>query len=283
MKSYVNLGCGARFHESWLNFDMHPSSSNVVACDLAQGIPLEDNRCDVVYHSDLIEHIRRDKVVSFLRECYRVLKPEGIMRVATPDFEEICRQYLQKLEAVISGDHLAKPDYEWMMVECLDQFVREKSGGEMLSFLSQDPLPGKDFIFERIGVEGRELVKCIRNAKNESLSESRLEPNIFFHIWRRYSEGIKTRILKLLIGSDGLRALDIGRFRLAGEVHQWAYDKYSLKELLLKAGFCNVTIQSAARSTVPDWSSFHLDVLSDGLVIKPDSLFLEAIKPPDGV
>jgi hypothetical protein len=83
----------------------------------------------------------------------------------------------------------------------------------------------------------------------------------------------------LFFGSAGARAIKIGQFRLAGEVHQWMYDRYSLAHLMLAAGFVDPIQQSAKNSLIPQWTSFNLDTLPDGNVRKPDSLFMEATKP----
>src|SRR5437762_12486254 len=85
----LNLGCGARFHPQWTNLDLTPSGQNVRAYDCRQPLPFEDESFDVVYHSHLIEHLRREDVIRFLRECCRVLRPGGILRVAIPDLEGI--------------------------------------------------------------------------------------------------------------------------------------------------------------------------------------------------
>jgi hypothetical protein len=72
-------------------------------------------------------------------------------------------------------------------------------------------------------------------------------------------------------------ALEIGKFRNSGEIHQWMYDRYSLNKLLFNAGFQNITIKSAFQSQVPNWNKYQLDV-KDGIVLKPDSIFIEGIK-----
>ena len=73
--------------------------------------------------------------------------------------------------------------------------------------------------------------------------------------------------------------LKIGRFRQQGEVHQWMDDRFSLKCLLNECGFVDVIQRNASESYLPDWSSFNLDTEQDGSIYKPDSLFMEAIKP----
>jgi SAM-dependent methyltransferase len=276
---YVNLGCGRRYHPDWINIDIVPSGPGVIQHDLRQGIPLPDNSCDVVYSAAVLEHMRREDALTFLRECYRVLKPGGIVRVGVPDLEKLCQLYLSKLRAVLDGDAAAVHDYDWIMLELYDQAVREKSGGGMIDFLRQNPLPNEAFIYERIGEEGREIVNALRNHATGTGSE--MKPNIFVRLRRRLRTlpgSMKRRLLRLLLGPDDMRALEIGRFRLAGEVHHWMYDRYSLARLLTVAGFRNPVVQSATSSQIPNWTSFHLDTLPDGRVIKPDLFFMEATK-----
>ncbi|QUY40607.1 hypothetical protein [Acaryochloris marina] len=58
------------------------------------------------------------------------------------------------------------------------------------------------------------------------------------------------------------------------------YDRYSLARLLKECGFEQITQRSATESYIPGWSSFNLDTEADGNIYKPDSLYMEAIKPP---
>jgi SAM-dependent methyltransferase len=280
---YLNLGCGSRYHPDWINIDIAPRGPAVIQHDISRGIPLPDASCDVVYHAAVLEHMRRADRLTFLRECNRVLKPGGIIRVGVPDLERLCRLYLHKLEAALAGDEAAANDYDWIMLELFDQTVREKSGGGMVDYLRQNPLPNETFVYERIGEAGRQLVKVLRKQG----SHSKRSFPAFLHKLRRGLRalpGIAGRhIVKGLLRADDRRALDIGRFRLAGEVHQWTYDRYSLARLLQEAGFCDPVVQHAASSQIPEWNAFHLDTLPDGTLIKPDLFFMEAVKMEDQV
>lgn len=276
----VNLGCGTRHHPDWINIDIVPHESNVIAHDLRMGIPLPDDSCDVVYHSNMLEHFRRPDALRLLDECLRVLKPGGILRVAVPDLEHICHVYLEKLEKARQGCSNADYDYEWILLEMYDQTVREHSGGGMITYLSQSPMPNEEFVFERIGVEGQELVEQTQpqtNSQNQESNPGRSKRlQVLIH---RIHNSFRYNVLRLLLGSAGIRALEIGRFRLSGEVHHWMYDEFSLAQLMRSAGFCKVARQSALESRVSDWQRFNLDTLPNGTVIKPDSLFMEAVKP----
>jgi hypothetical protein len=49
--------------------------------------------------------------------------------------------------------------------------------------------------------------------------------------------------------------------------------------LLEDCGFQQIVRRTATESYIPDWPEFNLDTEPDGSVYKPDSLFMEAIKP----
>jgi len=73
-------------------------------------------------------------------------------------------------------------------------------------------------------------------------------------------------------------ATEIGRFRLSGEVHQWMYDRYSLAKLLTEAGLQSPKQRTATTSGLAEWARFNLDATADGVPIKPDSIYMEAVK-----
>jgi predicted SAM-dependent methyltransferase len=99
----VDLGCGRVWHPAWLNYDLRPRAPQVRKLDLRRPLPLADRHADAVYHSHVLEHLPRATADRLLRECHRVLKPGGILRVAVPDLEDNARSYLQALEAAAQG------------------------------------------------------------------------------------------------------------------------------------------------------------------------------------
>ncbi|MCX7879301.1 MAG: glycosyltransferase [Ignavibacteria bacterium] len=253
----VNLGCGNHFHKDWINIDFNKTGENVIQYDLLNGIPFEDNTADVIYHSHLLEHFPKAYAPIFIKECYRVLKPGGIIRVVVPNLEEIVKLYLENLNKALEGDVEASIKYHWILLELFDQMVRNKSGGEMLEYWKQYPLPGEEFIYQRVGNEAKINIYQIRE-RGETITPE---------------EYRKRKFQKKENPSE------IGKFRLSGEVHQWMYDRYSLGLLLKDAGFIEIEVVTATKSRIPNFNSYYLDINPDGTTRKPDSLFMEAVKP----
>ena len=275
---YLNLGCSSRFHPDWTNIDITSSSPYVQAYDLRQGIPFPDDAFDVVYHSHLLEHFPKQKALSFTQECHRVLRPGGIIRVAVPDLERIAQMYLQAFEKALQGEDEWQYHHEWMMLELYDQTVRERPGGAMLDYLKQDPIPNEAFVYERIGGEARRTVQALRARPTQGTSQPTRVRDLILRV-RRLPHSVRARLIRRLLGEDDYKALQIGRFRLGGEVHQWMYDRYSLARLLEQAGFQDPVQQTAFESAIENWVQFNLDTEPDGTVHKPDSLYMEAVKP----
>jgi predicted SAM-dependent methyltransferase len=273
----LNLGCGARFHTAWTNIDFHGNPPYVQAYDLRRGVPAADASFDVVYHSHVLEHFGRDEALPFLRECFRVLRPDGVIRVAVPDLEQIARQYCEALDRALEGDPVWQARYDWLMLELYDQTVRVRSGGAMQAYLEQPDVPEVAFIVERVGAEARGIMQ-------RAQSPAPTGPTAHISLaqrWRHWRKVIRSKAQIMLLGWEEYRALQLGRFRMGGEIHQWMYDRYSLARLLESAGFEQPTRRTAHTSAIPGWTGFNLDTAPDGSVYKPDSLFMEAVKPGD--
>ena len=251
---FLNLGCGLCSRPGWVNVDFHASSPDVLAYDLRLGIPFVDESFDVVYHSHVLEHFSRSQAVFFLRECFRVLKPGGLLRVAVPDLENIVRAYVAALDAAVAcpDDKDAQERHTWMQVELLDQMTRTATGGEMLEWWRQRPIPQKDFIIDRLGEEARLGMESVENASLPQASER----------------------------CTALEAVSPD-FINGGELHRWMYDRLSLASLLKKSGFFPVCPQNFNASHNLDVLAHGLDADANGGIRKPDSLFMEGIKPSD--
>jgi SAM-dependent methyltransferase len=72
-----------------------------------------------------------------------------------------------------------------------------------------------------------------------------------------------------------LEHLVVGDTAKAGILHRWAYDRFSLAQLLTETGFNDIQFQTATSSQIAGWTGFNLDTEPDGSIYKPGSLYLE--------
>ncbi len=82
----LHIGCGPHDLAGWLNADLYPRG-NQIRLDATRRFPLESNSIDFVYTEHMIEHIPWTAAMQMLKEACRVLKPGGVVRVATPNME----------------------------------------------------------------------------------------------------------------------------------------------------------------------------------------------------
>jgi SAM-dependent methyltransferase len=281
MKSYLNLGCGTRFHSAWTNIDFTGATAEVISHNLRHGLPYADDAAEVVYHSHVLEHFSRDDGRAFLRECRRVLKPGGIIRVVVPDLESIVATYLRALEHAAAGDKRWGQNYEYVILELYDQAVRERPGGELGDYLTQPEIPNLEFVLQQGGVDAQLIIAEARRARiagstpAQSSSFGEL-PRRFYGLLRRTGFG-RELLLRFILGDD-YEDLRVGRFRRRGEPHLWMYDRYSLLKLLREVGFESPQLFSPSQSQIPNWTDFNLDTEPDGTTYKPFSLYAEARK-----
>ena len=91
----INIGCGWRdFGKDWIHIDggdyPHLDSKDVTKLDY------NSNSVDLIYASHLLEYFDRDEAMNILKEWIRVLKPNGILRLAVPNFEAMVHLYTEK-------------------------------------------------------------------------------------------------------------------------------------------------------------------------------------------
>ena len=87
----LNIGCGRNHLQGWLNADI---SYGDIYLDATKKFPFENNSVTFIFSEHLIEHLPLNKGIKFLKECYRVLKPGGVLRLSTPDLRFYINLYL---------------------------------------------------------------------------------------------------------------------------------------------------------------------------------------------
>lgn len=268
----LNFGCGGRLSPHWTNIDFHSSDSRVQRVNLLAGFPFPDGTFDAVYSSHVLEHFTRSQAAFLLKEAFRVLKPGGIVRTVVPDLEGSCREYLRILDLPDESPEKAE-NYEWAVIELLDQMVRNEPGGEMRKYLykvraSQDPkrIAHAQSRFQNtpFGPPGTEsLLQRLRRITPEKLATK-------CHYW--YLKAI-SKLIPSSIRSMVFIETEIG------ERHQWMYDKFGLARLHRELGFVQCAAKRFDESDIPDFLSDALDNNPDGTSYKNNSIYMEARKP----
>ena len=84
----LHIGCGPMTMQGWLNTDMEPARGpGIVYLDITERMPLPDGSFSYIYSEHLIEHVSLPAGIAHMKDCLRVLKPRGVMRIATPDLQ----------------------------------------------------------------------------------------------------------------------------------------------------------------------------------------------------
>jgi predicted SAM-dependent methyltransferase len=108
----LNVGCGTSGIEGWVNLDNSPSillsrlplgsrifrtpdwPRDVRRVDVRKRIPFPDSSARCIYSSHTFEHFTYEESRTVARECYRVLRPGGVLRIVVPDLGIFVRDYL---------------------------------------------------------------------------------------------------------------------------------------------------------------------------------------------
>ena len=238
----LNVGSGGRPHPEWMNLDyMNPLlwkirarrasfPQNYVNVKLPKHLPFEDGRFDGIYCAQVVEHFTRADARRLLEEFCRVVKVGGVVRIVVPDLEYQCRVYLDALSAKRQLDqhsHRAEEgveeeveeQYEFAKLWLLDQFVRQRPGGDWAHF--------------------------VRAAKSDDLRTT----------FRFPTAGPARKSLPLRLPSS----LNYLRTIRRGELHRWAYDSEDLVGAALAAGFTGADLVRFDQSKVQSFSEFDRD------------------------
>jgi predicted SAM-dependent methyltransferase len=101
-KMKLNIGSYTTMvHHGWTNIDIVDLKQwathhryKFLHHDVKNGLPYGTGTVDYLYSSHFLEHLTFKEGLTFLKECRRVIKPEGVMRFLVPDAKLLTTEYL---------------------------------------------------------------------------------------------------------------------------------------------------------------------------------------------
>ncbi|HEB62456.1 MAG TPA: methyltransferase domain-containing protein [Bacteroidetes bacterium] len=143
----LNLGCGYTNPKNWIGIDGSflrfvtgtlPSSviskfiyenklrnqleekQLIIHHNLNYGIPFQDNCVPNIYSAHFIEHILKEQVSSLLLEAFRVMKPDGYIRICVPSLKANIEHIKQSIKKAEKGD---TEDIQLYLTNRVDKYV----------------------------------------------------------------------------------------------------------------------------------------------------------------
>jgi predicted SAM-dependent methyltransferase len=120
----LQIGSGKAIHRGWLNTDIFGSDGIKIdteidaAIDIEKPLPFPNSSFDAIYGAEVIEHVPRESVGPFLIEARRVLRPDGVLRLTTPNAKAVCEIYL----GIHKNSKLEERFSTWLEAEANPEF-----------------------------------------------------------------------------------------------------------------------------------------------------------------
>jgi len=116
----LNIGCGTSGIAGWCNIDNSPTvllsriplgrrlfrtpawPRDVRRIDAIRGLPFADSSVTYIYSSHLLQGLIYEDSLFLIKESFRVLRPDGVLRIAVPDLERVIKDYLADRDVLAS-------------------------------------------------------------------------------------------------------------------------------------------------------------------------------------
>lgn len=92
----LNIGSGSNVIKNAINVDIKRLKGINIQAD-ARFLPFKSEIFETLYCFDLIEHLKREDLECTLKDWHRVLKPNGLLIIKTPNLKAICQLFLQNI------------------------------------------------------------------------------------------------------------------------------------------------------------------------------------------
>jgi predicted SAM-dependent methyltransferase len=106
----LHIGCGQNYFDGWVNMDLEAAAADL-RHDARQPLPFPNGSVDFIYNEHFIEHLTIQEGLFALKECHRVLRDGGVLRIATPDLTYTLLRYFFFWK---HQDWIKRYGYDWL-------------------------------------------------------------------------------------------------------------------------------------------------------------------------
>jgi len=101
----LHIGSGLRHLPGWVNIDnrRHPGVDRVI--DVRRGLPFSN--VSAIFAEHFLEHLTLDDGIAFLRRCRAVLRPDGILRLSTPNLAWVVATHFRADDSITAEGSFA--------------------------------------------------------------------------------------------------------------------------------------------------------------------------------
>ena len=107
-KRLLYVGCGNHRMKGFIHADINITKAwkdpnnkldqPDIICDITENIPVANETIDLIYSRETLEHLTWKQLINHFLECNRILKPNGVVRMSLPSFDNMINAYLEKNE-----------------------------------------------------------------------------------------------------------------------------------------------------------------------------------------
>lgn len=270
-KLLLNIACGNVYikNKSWINLDIISKDKYVKKINLLKKLPFNNETVDAIYCAHFLEHIPVHKVKDFLKECFRILKKNGVLRLVLPDFESLTKEYLKQVKL----KNYTKSKIVQMSI--IDQCVRRVPGGELGKFyniLLNEKKNKKHLIKYLNYLNGVNFIKYKKKKRDLFFFIEK----IFFFINEKFINFWIKSVVFFLPKAFVEQNISFARI---GEMHHWLWDFYSLYDHLKQSGFNKIKKLTYNKSSYKGHELFMFDKNKKNAKTRGiESMYVEGIK-----
>lgn len=93
----INVASGGRGLPSWVNIELQRAKDTTICFDIRRKLPFANGAARRIFAEHVVEHLDfREDIPRIFREFYRILAPDGVLRIIVPDAERFLEAYVLK-------------------------------------------------------------------------------------------------------------------------------------------------------------------------------------------